>query len=114
MTKAEAIAVEEYRRAHVPLYNDQKLKLGVFGINCSYGLNISHAPTTYKVTWEHTSEIVKRADAMGFELALPVARECRSPGAECRSSAGACGCCGYGCAGPGAGWRFWPLTKPGR
>ena len=74
MTKAEAIAGEEYRRAHVPLYNDHKLKLGVFGINCSYGLNISHAPTTYKVTWEHTSEIVKRADAMGFELALPVAR----------------------------------------
>ena len=31
MTKAEAIALEEYRRAHVPLYNDQKLKLGVFG-----------------------------------------------------------------------------------
>ena len=74
MTKAETIALEEYRRAHVPLYNDQKLKLGVFGINCSYGLNISHAPTTYKVTWEHTSEIVRRADAMGFELALPVAR----------------------------------------
>ena len=46
MTKAEAIALEEYRRAYVPLYNDQKLKLGVFGINCSYGLNISHAPTT--------------------------------------------------------------------
>ena len=41
MTRAEAIALEEYRRAHVPLYNDQKLKLGVFGINCSYGLNIS-------------------------------------------------------------------------
>ena len=74
MTKAEAIEREAYRRAHVPLYNDQKLKLGVFGINCSYGLNISHAPTSYKVTWEHTREIVTRADAMGFELALPVAR----------------------------------------
>jgi dimethylsulfone monooxygenase len=74
MTKAEAIAREEYRRAHVPLYNDQKLKLGVFGANCRYGVNISHAPTTYKVTWEHTSAIVKRADAIGFELALPVAR----------------------------------------
>jgi hypothetical protein len=74
MTRAEAIALEEYRRAHVPLYNAQKLKLGVFGINCSYGLNISHAPTTYRVTWEHTSGIVRRADAMGFELALPVAR----------------------------------------
>ena len=73
MDKAE-IARHEYRRAHVPLYSAHRLKLGIFGINCSYGLNISHAPTSYKVTWEHTSEIVRRADAMGFELALPVAR----------------------------------------
>jgi dimethylsulfone monooxygenase len=48
MTKAEAVALPEYRRMHVPLYNDQKLKRGIFGINCSCGLNISHAPTTYK------------------------------------------------------------------
>lgn len=74
MTRAEAQARDDWRRAHVPLYNDQKLKLGVFGANCSYGVNISHAPTTYKVTWEHTREIVQRADSMGFELALPVAR----------------------------------------
>jgi alkanesulfonate monooxygenase SsuD/methylene tetrahydromethanopterin reductase-like flavin-dependent oxidoreductase (luciferase family) len=74
ISKAEALAREEYRRAHVPLYNAQKLKLGVFGTNVSYGLNISHAPTTYQVTWEHTRAIVQRADAMGFELALPVAR----------------------------------------
>jgi FMNH2-dependent dimethyl sulfone monooxygenase len=66
--------IAEYRRKHVPLYNSQKLKLGVFSANCSYGLNISHAPTTYRVTWEHTREIIKRADDMGFELALPVAR----------------------------------------
>ena len=37
----------------MPLYNDQKLKLGVFGMNCTR-LNITHAPTTYKMTWEHT------------------------------------------------------------
>ena len=74
MTKAEAIARDEWRRAHVPLYNDQKLKLGVFSINCSNGVNISHAPTTHRITWDHQLEIVRRADAMGFELALPVAR----------------------------------------
>ncbi len=74
MTKAEALARDEWRRAHVPLYNDQKLKLGVFSVNCSYGVNISHAPTTFRISWEHTLEIVRRADAMGFELALPVAR----------------------------------------
>src|SRR6476620_7319384 len=74
MTKAEAIARDEWRWAHVPLYNDQKLKLGVFSINCSNGVNISHAPTTHKITWEHQIEIARRADAMGFELLLPVAR----------------------------------------
>jgi alkanesulfonate monooxygenase SsuD/methylene tetrahydromethanopterin reductase-like flavin-dependent oxidoreductase (luciferase family) len=74
MTRAEVIAREEWRRAYVPPYNEQKLKLGVFAANCSYGVNISHAPTTFRVTWEHTLEIVRRADAMGFELALPVAR----------------------------------------
>jgi alkanesulfonate monooxygenase SsuD/methylene tetrahydromethanopterin reductase-like flavin-dependent oxidoreductase (luciferase family) len=74
MTKAEAAAREDWRRANVPLYNDQKLKLGVFSVNCSYGVNISHAPTTFRVAWEHTLEIIRRADAMGFELALPVAR----------------------------------------
>jgi len=74
MTKAEAIARDDWRRAHVPLYNGQKLKLGVFSINCSNGVNISHAPTTHSITWQHQLEIARRADAMGFELLLPVAR----------------------------------------
>jgi len=74
MTKAEVIARDDWRRAHVPLYNDQKLKLGVFSINCSNGVNISHAPTTHSITWQHQLEIARRADAMGFELLLPVAR----------------------------------------
>ena len=74
MTKAEAIARDDWRRAHVPLYNGQKLKLGVFSINCSNGVNISHAPTTHRITWQHQLEIARRADAMGFELLLPVAR----------------------------------------
>ena len=74
MTRAEAQARDDWRRAHVPLYNDQKLKLGVFSINCSNGVNISHAPTTHRITWEHQLAIARRADAMGFELLLPVAR----------------------------------------
>ena len=28
-----------------PMFNDQKMKLGLFGTNCSYGLIMSHAPT---------------------------------------------------------------------
>ena len=47
-----------------PMFNDQKMKLGLFGTNCSYGLVMSHAPSTYEVTWAHTTEIAQRADVM--------------------------------------------------
>ena len=47
-----------------PMFNDQRMKLGLFGTNCSYGLVMSHAPSTYEVTWEHTREIARRADAL--------------------------------------------------
>lgn len=57
-----------------PLFGDQKMKLGLFGTNCSYGLIMSHAPTTYKITWEHTKEIATRADDLGFDVLVPVAR----------------------------------------
>lgn len=73
-TTSERDAVQEYRRAHVPLYNDQKLKLGLFGPNLSYGLTMSEAETTYRPTWEHVVKIAQRADQMGFEMLVPVAR----------------------------------------
>ena len=57
-----------------PLFGDQKMKLGLFGTNCSYGLTMSHVPSGYEVTWEHTKQIAQRADQIGFDLMLPVAR----------------------------------------
>jgi alkanesulfonate monooxygenase SsuD/methylene tetrahydromethanopterin reductase-like flavin-dependent oxidoreductase (luciferase family) len=35
---------------------------------------MTHAPTTYKITWEHTKEIAQRADELGFEALVPIAR----------------------------------------
>ena len=57
-----------------PMFNDQKMKLGLFGTNCSYGLTMSHAPSTYVATWDHTLEIARRAEALGFEALVPIAR----------------------------------------
>jgi FMNH2-dependent dimethyl sulfone monooxygenase len=51
-----------------------KLKLGLFGTNVSFGLSMTHADTTYEATWEHSKAIAQRADDMGFELLIPVAR----------------------------------------
>jgi FMNH2-dependent dimethyl sulfone monooxygenase len=57
-----------------PLLNDQPMKLGLFGTNCSYGLIMSHTPSSYEITWEHTKSIAKQADEMGLEAMVPVAR----------------------------------------
>ncbi len=57
-----------------PLLNDQPMKLGLFGTNCSYGLIMSHAPSGYEITWEHTKAIARKADDLGFEAMIPVAR----------------------------------------
>jgi alkanesulfonate monooxygenase SsuD/methylene tetrahydromethanopterin reductase-like flavin-dependent oxidoreductase (luciferase family) len=35
---------------------------------------MSHAETTYEVTWEHTLAIAQRADQLGLEALVPVAR----------------------------------------
>ena len=62
------------RRLTNPLFNDQKMKLGLFGTNCSNGLIMSHVDTTYEATWEHTLAIAQRAEAIGLEALVPVAR----------------------------------------
>ncbi|MFF1255104.1 LLM class flavin-dependent oxidoreductase [Pseudarthrobacter sp. NPDC058329] len=64
----------EDRRKTNPIFNDQKLKLGLFGTNCSNGLTISHVETSYEATWEHTKKIAQKADRMGFEALVPIAR----------------------------------------
>jgi dimethylsulfone monooxygenase len=69
-----ATELKEYRRAHVPVFNDQKMKLGIFGQNCSNGCTISHADTTFEPTYKHSVAISQKADALGFELLVPVGR----------------------------------------
>jgi alkanesulfonate monooxygenase SsuD/methylene tetrahydromethanopterin reductase-like flavin-dependent oxidoreductase (luciferase family) len=50
------------------------LKLGLFGFNCSNGLSLTLADTTYEATWDHTLAIARRADEMGLEVLIPIAR----------------------------------------
>ncbi len=61
-------------KSGVPLFNDQKMKLGVFGSNCSYGVMASLAPSTYEVSWDHTVKIAQQAENLGFEAMVPIAR----------------------------------------
>ena len=70
----ERDALAEYRGKNVPLYNDNKLKLGLFSMNCSGGMNVSTAPSSWTIDWSYHRQLVRKADALGFEVLVPVAR----------------------------------------
>ncbi len=57
-----------------PLFNDNKMKIGIIAMNCSHGSTITTAENTWDMTWPETEEVVKMADQGGFEVLLPVAR----------------------------------------
>ena len=63
------------RRSRVPLFDPgQKLKLGLFSFNVSGGMMATTVPTTYELSWQHTRDIARKADAIGFEALVPVGR----------------------------------------
>jgi alkanesulfonate monooxygenase SsuD/methylene tetrahydromethanopterin reductase-like flavin-dependent oxidoreductase (luciferase family) len=62
------------RRSLNALYNDNRLKLGVFGANVSNGCAATTAPGHLVVTWPNSRDIVALADRAGFEAVVPVAR----------------------------------------
>ncbi|HLG74094.1 MAG TPA: LLM class flavin-dependent oxidoreductase [Chloroflexota bacterium] len=57
-----------------PLYNDNKLKLGVFGFNCSNGCAATTAEGHLEMTWPNAVDIAEQADLGGFEALVPIAR----------------------------------------
>jgi FMNH2-dependent dimethyl sulfone monooxygenase len=70
MTNPDEGALLDWRRANCALYNDQKLKLGVFNFNCSGGLIMSEA-SRHEVSWDEMVHIARKADELGFEALLP-------------------------------------------
>lgn len=69
-----ASELAEYRATHVPLYNAQPLKLGVFATNLSNHIICSSVPTSFEMSWQHSLAIAQQVDKMGFEVIVPAAR----------------------------------------
>jgi alkanesulfonate monooxygenase SsuD/methylene tetrahydromethanopterin reductase-like flavin-dependent oxidoreductase (luciferase family) len=57
-----------------PLYSDNKLKLGLFGTNCSNGCAITTAEGALDADWPDVRAIAQVADRYGYEALVPVAR----------------------------------------
>ena len=69
------IAVErDARAARVAMYNDNKLKLGFFGPNCSSGRFVTKAPERWSGSWDDNLRLAIMLDEAGIDFLLPIAR----------------------------------------
>lgn len=57
-----------------PLYNANRLKLGIMAFNCSHGSTVTTAEGAWKLSWGDTVRLAQMADAAGMEALLPVGR----------------------------------------
>lgn len=62
------------RRIHPLLASQNRLKLGVFGVNVSGGCSMTDLPEVLKVEWAESVSIARAAEAAGIEAVIPVAR----------------------------------------
>jgi alkanesulfonate monooxygenase SsuD/methylene tetrahydromethanopterin reductase-like flavin-dependent oxidoreductase (luciferase family) len=57
-----------------PLYNDNRMKLGVMAFNCSHGSTVTTADGTWPMTWDDNAALARMVDVAGMEVVLPVGR----------------------------------------
>jgi alkanesulfonate monooxygenase SsuD/methylene tetrahydromethanopterin reductase-like flavin-dependent oxidoreductase (luciferase family) len=56
------------------MYNDNRLKIGLFGANCSSGRAVTTVPERWSGSWRDTLALAKAADAAGLDFMLPIGR----------------------------------------
>jgi hypothetical protein len=59
------------RLATNPLFNQNKLKVGVFVFNGTAGCNRTTVPEQYRATWANSLDVAQQADSAGFEVIVP-------------------------------------------
>ena len=57
-----------------PMFNDNKLKLGIFSANCSSGMAVTQVPERWDNSWDNNIDLVRQCDDAGLEWMLPIAR----------------------------------------
>ena len=69
-----SVQLAQTRSPRNPLFNDNRLKLGVFGPNVSNGCAMTLAEGRLETSWPNTRAICTAADQAGLEALVPVAR----------------------------------------
>lgn len=57
-----------------PLFNTNRMKLGVMAFNCSHGSTVTLDDEAWPMNWPDNRALAQMADAAGFEALLPVGR----------------------------------------
>jgi dimethylsulfone monooxygenase len=61
-------------RDRLAMYSANRLKLGLFGANCSSGRAVTMVPERWSGSWADNLRLAQMADAAGIEFMLPVGR----------------------------------------
>jgi dimethylsulfone monooxygenase len=56
------------------LFADNGMKLGIFGLNVSAAGGLSKGPDRHEPSWTQNLDLVRQAEAAGFEVAVPISR----------------------------------------
>ena len=56
------------------MFNDNKLKLGIFSANCSSGMAVTKVSERWDNSWANNIDLVRQCDDAGLEFMLPIAR----------------------------------------
>jgi alkanesulfonate monooxygenase SsuD/methylene tetrahydromethanopterin reductase-like flavin-dependent oxidoreductase (luciferase family) len=74
MTRTPASASPGSLSARLSLYSRNRLKLGLFGANCSSGRAVTVVPERWSGNWPDCLRLARMADDAGIEFMLPVGR----------------------------------------
>jgi alkanesulfonate monooxygenase SsuD/methylene tetrahydromethanopterin reductase-like flavin-dependent oxidoreductase (luciferase family) len=61
-------------RDRLSMYNENALKLGLFGANCSSGRSATKVPERWSASWPDCLALVRMADEAGIDFMLPIGR----------------------------------------
>jgi dimethylsulfone monooxygenase len=70
----EAAGPAANRAERLAMYNKNKLKLGLFGSNCSSGRSATRVPERWSGSWDDNLAMAKLADEVGLDFILPIGR----------------------------------------
>src|SRR6202165_5108672 len=56
------------------MYNTNKLKIGLFGSNCSSGRAVTKVPERWSGSWPDNLRLARMADEAGIDFLLPIGR----------------------------------------